>query len=187
MRAIQILFVLVAVVRGLAAGDVDCPLEKPTLYLERPGEKSGMVEVVHYVGEPQQLEVTAWIHTSYGVGHRGVDGYVLSVQHDRSVLQLASITTGGTDGETYLPDLFHFERIIDDASGAGFVCGRVATTGGDSILPPSGDFSLARSVYEILDPDVVIPLPYVTITTIEYRDGLRSEPAEPAQLIQNNP
>lgn len=125
----------------------------------------------YYIGfeEDFRFSLTVLLETHLE-GSWGVHGYSLSVAHDGDVLEISDATQEGTDAAAVFPLGFERVEILDNETGAGFVCAVVLSLAQPVSLPPEGVFSLARASYRALAAPAG---PGGISTTVEFLDGLR--------------
>jgi hypothetical protein len=180
----RLLFDILSVVAacGLASyvesQEVPCAPQEPTLHLSAPGSEESSLELDLFFDEGFELEVTARLRTAFD-SDRGAFGYWISVAHDPERLEILEATHEGSDSERILTNTFRRTEIATRGAGVGFVSAVAVSveSAHPSFFPPSGDFSLVRARYRVLDP----PLPPASkpresvtlLTKIEYRDGLQ--------------
>jgi hypothetical protein len=125
-------------------------------------------------------------------GSDGVQAYSMSVAHDPEVLELLGATEHGSDARHFFADNFTRTELAREGTGVGFVSYVILSFMPGQSLPATGDFSLVRALYRILDPEAPPTRgsagPIVVDSRIELRDGLRGsgQPVNNRATYQGN-
>jgi len=122
-------------------------------------------------GQELILGLTVRLKTTLA-GSMGPEGWSLSIQHDQPFFQILEASTEGTDVDAFADPQDHYEKTetIQGEDGTGFISAVILSLAAPRVLPPAGEFIIARARYRFDAPHDTPGL--IVATPFRFQAGL---------------